>query len=122
MPVGRVVTIAVASTLFLVCLVGLAWRARQRSLREHAQRERLLQESIDAHTQSKIEINVLQEAWRIPPADLVILEFLAVGGQGRVYRGLWRRLDVAVKFFPRDVNYKKAWGFSNAARIPLRNT
>ena len=61
------------------------------------------------------EVRTLQEAWRIAPADLHLEAFVAAGGEGRVYRGRWRRtIEVAIKLMRRDPNREEDWGFSNA--------
>ena len=112
---GKVAAIAVAATVGVGCVVGLAWRRWQRHAREKGRRERLLSDTLDAHAQSTLEIGMMQEAWRIDPANLVVLDFVAVGGQGRVYRGLWRgKIDCAIKVFPRIADDRASWGFSNA--------
>ena len=64
------------------------------------------------HTQ---EVRTLQEAWRIEPAALQLEAFVAAGGEGRVYRGRWRRtIEVAIKLMRRDPEREEDWGFSNA--------
>ena len=63
----------------------------------------------------KDEVDRLQEAWRIDPAELRIVGFVAQGGEGRVYRGIWRsQFDVAVKALLRDPDIPEDHGFSNS--------
>ena len=61
------------------------------------------------------EVTRLQEAWRIDPTELRIVGFVAQGGEGRVYRGIWRsQFDVAVKALLRDPEIPEDHGFSNS--------
>ena len=60
------------------------------------------------------EVESLQEGWRIDPIELTLVSYVARGGQGIVYRGIFRNFDVAVKAMRRDPDKPADHGFSNA--------
>ena len=62
----------------------------------------------------KEEVAILQEATRIEAGEIILLEFIAAGSEGRVYKGRWNKIECAVKMIPRMLDYEDEWGFSNA--------
>ena len=66
-------------------------------------RDGLLEGKEEEIERTRGDVRSLQEAWRIDPAHLSLNKFVAAGGEGRVYRGTWRRqFEVAVKMMKRD--------------------
>ena len=77
-------------------------------------KDRLLEDKDRKIQFKEREVGILQESWRIHPRDLRLDEFLAEGGEGRVYRGRWRgNIQVAIKLMLRDPKRPNDHGFSN---------
>ena len=113
----RVAIVAGVATVVLIALVLCClYRRQKRTLVGTLQSVRLLdgQAMEDVLEQHAAEVDSLREAWRIDPSELKLEKFLAAGGEGRVYKGTWRRgIKVAIKLMPRDPDSPQNHGFSN---------
>ena len=115
--------IGVGAALFVAGCAIVAWayrhfKRRTRALRTARTELKHVAGDLSKHQRllsaKAEEVTVLQEAWRIDPAHLELNRFVAAGGEGRVYRGTWRRqFEVAVKMMLRDKDLPESWGFSN---------
>ena len=79
---------------------------------EHARSDRIATLEEELRRKGN-EVATLQESWRIDPSQLELDAFIAEGGEGRVFRGRWRKsVDVAIKCIRREPGKEEEHGFS----------
>eukprot|EP00035_Acanthoeca_spectabilis_P005810 m.117557 g.117557 ORF g.117557 m.117557 type:complete len:1166 (-) comp13200_c0_seq3:111-3608(-) len=108
--VGDISAIVLAATLLLaLTVIGLTFgqkqlRQRKTAVNELMDTERRLSTVQTENVRITRETELHSHAWTIAESDLTLGEVIGEGGSGRVFRGVWGHIQVAIKVLRQPID------------------